>query len=206
MLLEYIRNNYEQGEPIFLQDIIIENVSNASIRQGMKKLVQKGEISRYDQGIYFIPKVSRLKGKPNLAPDVVARYKYIKRRGEVIGYYSGHTLANKLGLSTQVPVKEEMVSNNIAAIVREVKLGGRTYIVRKSSVIIDADNYRVLQLLEILKDIEKYCDDEVSSKDIIVEYIQNNKIKRVEVEKYITAFPIKVYKTIFDMRLDDVFA
>lgn len=206
MLLEYIKNNYEQGEPIFLQDINIENMSNASIRQGIKKLVQKGELARYDQGIYFIPKVSRLKGKSNLAPDVVARYKYIKRRGEIIGYYSGHTFANKLGLSTQVPVKEEMVSNNMAAIVREIELGGRTYIVRKSSVIVDADNYRVLQLLDILKDIEKYSDDEISSKEIIVDYIKKSNITRKEVEKYIAAFPIKVYKTIFDMRLDYVFA
>lgn len=206
MLLEYIKNNYAQGEPIFLQDIYIENMSGASIRQNMKKLVEKGAIARYDQGIYFIPKPSRLKGKTNLAPDVVARYKYISRRGEIIGYYSGHTFANKLGLSTQVPVKEEMVSNNMAAIVREVEVGGRSYIVRKSSVVIDSENYKVLQLLDILKDFENYCDDEISAKGILIDYIKKSNITRDDIEKYITAFPIKVYKTIFDMRLDYVFA
>ena len=206
MLLEYIKNNYAQGEPIFLQDIYIENMSGASIRQNMKKLVEKGAIARYDQGIYFIPKPSRLKGKPNLAPDVVARYKYISRRGEIIGYYSGHTFANKLGLSTQVPVKEEMVSNNMAAVVREVEVGGRSYIVRKSSVVINSENYKVLQLLDILKDFENYCDDEISAKGILIDYIKKSNITRDDIEKYITAFPIKVYKTIFDMRLDCVFA
>ena len=54
------------------------------------------------------------------------------RMGRIMGYYAGHTLANKLGISMQVPVKEEITSNNMAAIVREVSVGDRGYIVRKA--------------------------------------------------------------------------
>ena len=206
MLMDYIVKSYEPGEPIFLQDIQIEAMSAASIRQNMKKLVDTGVIERFDQGVYYIPVKSRLNGKRMLSPEVVARNKYISRKGQVIGYYSGHTLANKLGLSTQVPVKEEIVSNNMAAIVREIEVGGRTFVVRRSPVEISKDNYLILQLLDILKDIDEICDDDCPKQEIIANYIKENKIKRSDVEKYISEFPLKAYKSIFDLRLDYVFA
>lgn len=46
---------------------------------------------------------------------MVARYKYVSRGGKVDGFYSGNTFANQLGISTQVPNKVEIVSNNMAA-------------------------------------------------------------------------------------------
>lgn len=48
--------------------------------------------------------MSRLEGAVALAPDVVARYKYISRMGRIMGYYAGHILANKMG-AAQVPLK-----------------------------------------------------------------------------------------------------
>ena len=125
MLYEYLIDNYNPGEPIFLQDIVIEGMSDANVRQTIKKLTDMGELIRYEQGIYYLPKSSRLKGTTSLAPDTVARYKYISRLGRIMGYYAGHTLANKMGISAQVPLKEEITSNNMAAFVREVSLGDR---------------------------------------------------------------------------------
>ena len=141
-----------------------------------------------------------------LAPDTVARYKYISRMGRIMGYYAGHTLANKLGISMQVPVKEEITSNNMAAIVREVSVGDRVYIVRKAPVEVNRDNHIVLQLLELLKDIEEYSDDEQAARQQIVDYIGRFQITREAVDQYIIYFPLKVYKSIYEMRLENVFA
>lgn len=206
MLLEYLTENYETGEPIFLQDIKITGMSEASIRQGIKKLTETGEVVRYDQGVYFIPKISRLKGTPTLAPDIVARYKYISRMGRIMGYYAGNTLANKMGISMQVPLKEEITSNNIAAIVREVSVGNRMYVVRKAPVEVNADNHVVLQLLELLKVIDEYSDNEQDAKQQVVNYIKKFQITRDAVDQYISYFPLKVYKSIYEMRLENVFA
>jgi len=172
MLFEYIKENYEPGEPIFLQDIKIDGMSDASIRQRIKKLTETGEVIRYEQGIYYIPKMSRLKGTVTLAPDIVARYKYISRMGRIMGYYAGRTLANKMGISTQVPVKEEITSNNMAAIVREVSVGNRVYVVRKAPVEVDESNHIVLQLLELLKGIDEYSDDEQDTRQKVIDYIR----------------------------------
>ena len=206
MLSEYIKEHYEPGEPIFLHDIKIDGVSDANIRQRIGRLTAAGELIRYEQGVYYMPKRSRLKGTAVLAPDTVARYKYISRMGRIMGYYAGHTLANKLGISMQVPVKEEITSNNMAAIVREVSVGDRVYIVRKAPVEVNRANHIVLQLLELLKDIEEYSDDEQAARQQIVDYIGRFQITREAVDQYIIYFPLKVYKSIYEMRLENVFA
>ena len=41
----------------------------------------------------------------------MAKYRYITRRGKVEGYYSGYTSANQVGMTSQVPVTVEIVSN-----------------------------------------------------------------------------------------------
>lgn len=206
MLLDYLKKNYEEGEPIFISDIVIDNMSFESIRQQFKKLTDAERLIRYEQGIYYMPKVTRLKGASTLSPDIVARYKYISRNGKRIGYYSGYTLANMMGISTQVPNKAEIVSNNMAAIVREIRIGNREYIIRKPVIEVNEDNYIVLQLLEVLKSVEEYSDDMHLAKEQICSYISRNKITRDAVDKCISYFPLKTYKSIYEMRLENVFA
>lgn len=62
MLSEYIKENYEPGEPIFLQDIKIDGMSDANIRQKIKKLTEEGEVIRYEQGINIFPEWGALWG------------------------------------------------------------------------------------------------------------------------------------------------
>lgn len=207
MLLDYLVENYEQGEPIFCADIKISEMSEVNLRQQLKKLVDDGKLNRFEQGVYYIPRKNRLKGGIGLSSETVAQCKYVVRKGKRIGYYTGHTLANHLGISTQVPYKEEIVSNNMSAVVREVIVGTKTYLVRKPVVVINEDNYRILQLLDLLKDVEKYSDVEPELiKNRLCSYIRKNQITRNEVDLYIGMFPLKVYKNIFEMRLDYVFA
>ena len=117
MLYEYLCSNYKPNEPIFVADVSLP-VSNVNLRQMFKILCDSGKIRRFDTGVYYIPKESRLKGGVPLGADTVARYKYISRNGRVDGYYSGYTFANQLGVTTQVPYMVEIVSNNASARVR----------------------------------------------------------------------------------------
>ena len=110
MLYEYLCSNYKPNEPIFVADVSLP-VSNVNLRQMFKILCDSGKIRRFDTGVYYIPKESRLKGGVPLGADTVARYKYISRNGRVDGYYSGYTFANQLGVTTQVPYMVEIVSN-----------------------------------------------------------------------------------------------
>lgn len=122
MLYDYLTKHYDEGEPIFTEDICINGMNRPNLLQLIKTLTDNGKIARYEKGIYYIPKKTRLNAIVGPSPETVAKYKYVSRLGKTNGYYSGHTFANIIGLSEQVPMKKEIVTNNAAAIVREVSI------------------------------------------------------------------------------------
>lgn len=81
MLYEYLEENYKPNEPIFVSDVQLP-VSAVNLRKMFKELCDSGKINRFDKGVYYIPKQSRLKGGVPLGADVVARAKYIYRMVE----------------------------------------------------------------------------------------------------------------------------
>ena len=107
----------------------------------------------------------------------------------------------------QVPMKKEIVSNNIAAIVREVPIGKQTFIVRRTNVPITDENVRVLQLLELLKNLDTYLDDDYDeAREKIKNYTLANHITRNEIDKYIRKYPDSTFRYYYEMRLDNVLA
>lgn len=205
MLYEYLIKSYQPNEPIFLCDIDLP-VSNGNLRKMMKDLCDAGKIKRFDIGIYYLPKQSRLKGGVPLSVDTVAKYKYVCRNGNIEEYYSGYTFANMLGITTQVPYTIEIVSNNASAKVREIDLQGRRIILRKSRVPITNENYQILQFLDFLKDASVYSDENDIFENRIRKYIVDENIKKDDVDLYIKHYPDKIYRYIYEMRLYDVFA
>ena len=206
MLLDYLKSHFGPGKPIFTSDAEPLGLSAGNLRQQFKKLVDAGELSRFEPGVYFLPDKNH-EYYP-LSTNMVAEYRYITNGEDVYGYFSGYTFANQLGICLQVPYKEEIVSNNATAIVREVKVGNIPFVVRRSKIPVTRENRNVLQLLDLLKDVEEYtdyeCEDEAP--DLIRRHIIRNKIRRSDIDKYIKNFPLKTYKNIYDLRLTDVFA
>lgn len=206
MLLEYLQKNYKVNEPIFVSNIDLP-VTDTNLRQMFKVLCDSGQIYRYETGIYYMKGNTRLKGGVPLSASKVARYKYIARKDQVNGYYSGYTFANLLGLTTQVPYTIEIVSNGASAKCREVGVKSQKIMLRRPRTQINKENVDVLQLLDLLKDFEQYVDEDmVAATYIISSYIKKIGMKRSDVDKYITLFPDRVYKYIYEMRLYNVFA
>lgn len=134
-----------------------------------------------------------------LSAETVAIHKYIMRKGKRIGYYSGYTLANRMGLSTQVPITEEITSNFAPAQVREITIKNRKYIVRRPVVEITEENAKVLQFLECLKDIEKCAEEELEiCGQILTKYAIENAITKQDIDRFIAEYPIKIYKAIYE--------
>ena len=206
MLLKFLKSKFGPGKPIFTEDAEPLGLSAGNLRQQFKKLVDAGELSRFEPGVYFLP-------DPNheyypISSNMVAEYKYITDGEDIYGYYSGYTFANQLGLCLQVPYKADIVTNNSTAIAREVKVGHTPYYIRRAKIAVTKENRNVLQLLDLLNDVEEYTDYccEEEAPDIIRKHILRNKILRADVDKYIENFPLKTYKYIYDLRLYDVFA
>lgn len=207
MLYEYLKRTYKDGEPIFTEDIKIEGLSRVNLNQQLKTLTDNGLLIRYEKGIYYIPRKTYFRNISGPSSETVAKYKYISRLGKTNGFYSGNTFANMIGISLQVPMKKEIVSNNIAAVIREIPIGKQIFIVRKSCIPVNSDNVRVLQFLELLKNLDRYTDDELSVvREKIAVFVCASHITRREVDLYIRNYPDSIFRNYYEMRLDHVLA
>lgn len=198
-LYTYLKENYEPGEPIFYEDVKFGS-SVDSMRHQFKNFVKKGKLAKFDDGIFFIPKISLLGGNPFISTEKVIVFKYINRKNNVFGYFSGLTFANQIGISYQVPIVKEIVTNESSAIVRKVQLNNRTVEIRKPKVKITNENYKILQLLSLLENFSKYIDCEVDdAKAIIKKYAKENKITKENLFEYSVNFNNRVFKTILSL-------
>lgn len=206
MLWTYILDNYSPGEPIIASDIEI-GLSEVNRRKQFKILADSGKLKRFDNGVYYIPKKSKLGGEVCIPPDVVVEKKYVYRNNKILGYYSGYTFANQIGVSTQVPYIQEIVTNEMGNPIKKLSLGGRTFVIRKSRTQVTEENVKVLQFLDLLKDIEMYAElkgEEI--KECLTNYICNNQITKEMVDIYLPLFPDKIYKSIYETGISNVFA
>ena len=198
MLYGYLIENFKPYEPIFTADIDIDMVGN-SLRPKLKELCDSGKLCRYEAGVYYLPGKMRLKGLTPISASAVARSRYVNRRGKVRGYYSGYTFANQIGLSLQVPYVQEIVTNEASAKVREIDIKGQKFIIRKPKAEVTEENVYTLQFLDFLSDIDKYLDG--SSENILdklEKLIKDEKITKELIDTYISLYPTKVYKNLYE--------
>lgn len=92
-----------------------------AVYQELHRLNKQGVINRIQQGIYYKPKPNRILKGRYLSPDVYKVVKVIaEKNGELIQVHGG-IAANRLNLSTQVPVIEVFYTSGNS---REFKVGG----------------------------------------------------------------------------------
>lgn len=197
-LYEFLHENYGENEPILISEIQIEGMSDANLRQQIKKLADTGKIKRYDAGIYFIPKQTTFKSESMISRDAVIEKKYLKDGDMTCGYISGMMFANQLGLTTQVPAVYEIVTNRATSDYRETSLASVKVILRKPKVTVTKDNYRILQFLDLLKDIDSIAEVEGDGlRQHILSYMKDMTFKFSMLEPYLSYYPDKLYRNMY---------
>ena len=181
MLKAYLMENFGYNEPIFLNDLSVEGLSENAVRQSVKRLVANGFLERYDSGIYYIPKQGGLLGKSYLDPSLVIMRKYVQNKSETYGYITGISFANQLGLTTQMPAIIEVVTNRESTNGRLITIGNQKVRVKKPTVTISDSNVDLLQLLDSIGQAEKYT--ELSMEETIETMISYVKQKRFTKEQ-----------------------
>lgn len=199
MLWSYLQSNYQPNEPIIMSEINITGMSYTNIRRSFTRLTDLGKVKRYDTGIYYIPTQSVLKSGSSLSRDKVIEKKYLVSDNTRIGYFSGCTFANKLGLTTQVPMVQEIVSNRATTESREIELTGAKFILRKPKITITNKNYIVLQFLDLIKDIDTLSEvegNELTKK--LLYYVTLTGITIDSISDLLKLYPDKLYRNLYE--------
>ena len=202
MLYDYLQANYVVNEVIIASDLATSGLPKAVVRRQLKQLTDQGKLRRYDTGIYYLPKKTIFNTEAQPSREAIIEKKYLKNNDEYIGYLSGLSLANQLGLTTQVPVVVEVVSNKASRDYREVKLGNATIILRKPKVDITQRNYRALQFLDLLKDIDALS--ELSKSELqkkLLAFMQRTQLTFAMLEPYIAYYPDKLFRNLYETGL-----
>lgn len=175
-LIDKYVNKYNIGTPIYSKDICEYvmglyytnvNVINEYIHRYEEK---HDDFIRYRKGIYYRA-VKTPFGFSNIDYNKLIHDLYLCNIDQVYGYISGPTLANKIGLTTQIAKEEYIVTNNnrVVSDIDNIKL-------IKPPVVVTRDNYKILQVLDLLLNkYDVYYDCENPNK-VIYNYIIDNDI------------------------------
>lgn len=193
---DYLVKTYGYNEAIMLNEISFGGYSVPWIKKALSKLCEEGKMIRFEKGIYYIP-TDTLLGKSKLDPKKVIIKKYINDGNDKIGYFSGMTFINMLGLSTQMSNTLEIYTNNEPSRVREVPVGNQKVLLRRSRTEINSENSAVMSFLELMNftDASFYDDDK---KKIIKKFIKENGITRKSISEYSPYFPDKAMRTLVE--------
>lgn len=196
MLYDYIVSNYDKDEPIFISEL--PGNSKNYIRQEMKRLVDEGKIERLYNGVFYLPYTTILGTKGKISVDKFVEKKYISYKGSVYGYITGIQLANMYGFTTQNPAYIEVCSNEATTKQRKLDIAGRKVIVYKPLTEITEENRTTLQFLDLMSSIDKYSElsgEELKSK--LREFVNAINVDFTKVKEYISLFPDRVFRNIY---------
>ena len=197
MVIDYIIENYTNGEPIFLDEL--PGNSKDYLRQEMKKLVDEGKLERLYNGVYYLPYLTILGTKGRISVDKYIDKKYLNANGGVSGYVTGLQLANKYGFTTQNPSCYEICSNEATTKQRKQDFDGNTIIVYKPVDIVTERNKTALQFLDLMTNIDKYS--EIKGTELLKKlkkYVKTTGLDFSVVKEYLPFYPDKVYRNIYE--------
>jgi hypothetical protein len=165
-------NGMKDGTTFRYQQLGITPHEYPAAAKAIERLIRQGIIKRATTGVFYKPKQSPF---GELQPREEELLKpYLFEDNKRIAYVTGLGLFNRLGLTTQVPktIKVASKSKRVTARIGQVAVKPVT-----SYVEVNNENYRLLELLDALKDFKTIPD--LDKKSAIT--ILRNKIKALEV-------------------------
>ena len=193
---EHLIGRYGYNEPISVDMIQFKSYSRSWIFKELKKLVDKGEIKRFDVGLYYFPK-KMFFGDSLLDPRKVVERRFITDGSDVYGYISGVSLLNQTGLSTQVPNLIELVTNKETTRVREINIGTQHVRARCARTFITKENVNTLQFLDLMNTVIPN-DLGKNERYMLSKYIKASGVTRFDVMDNLKFFPNRAAKNLMD--------
>lgn len=149
-------NRFPKGYVFTYEDFSIEVKKKEAVIKALNRMVEAGKISKLSKGKYYKPEKTPF---GELQPDQEQVVKdLLEDDGKVIGYLTGYSIYNKLGLTSQVSNIIQIGRNQIRP-----KLKRERYTISfiKQKNIITKQNIPLLQILDSIKYIKKIPDSTI---------------------------------------------
>lgn len=149
---EYI-NKAPVNEPILTTDIynyvlfFAPNLDKARFNLYMQRFEKNREdLKRFQKGIYYKAANTPF-GNTHINKQCIIKAKYLNENNNIIGYETGPSLMNNIGLTTQMPALTYIATNKARyhQVINDLQI-----CIVKPVVFVREENYRYLQFLDIL--------------------------------------------------------
>lgn len=135
------------------EDIIPEVKTKEAVIKSLNRLVQSGRIAKLSKGRYYKPEKTPF--GVLMPPQEQVVKDLLMENGKIVGYLTGLSIYNRLGLTTQVGNTIEVGRNDVRPNFQRERYNIK--IVRQKNII-TKENFPLLQLLDVLRYIKKIPD------------------------------------------------
>ena len=142
-------NAFTEGYVFSYMDIDGPSKNREAIIKALNRLVEKGIIDKLAKGKFYKPTLSEY---GRLGPDLSEIVKdLLEHKGEQIGYLNGHSIFNKLRLTTQLSYTIQIGRNTFKPPIKR-SIYSIQFVLQRN--IITKENIEMLQVLDCLKMIK----------------------------------------------------
>ena len=189
--------------PLLTEDLLslYKDYSRPQAFRFLREAEEEGLLVNVCRGVYYVPKKTPF-GQSAFDVDALMERRYLSYEGETYGVYGGLTLQNAFSLTDQVPNVIEIVSNKEHSRKREVTIGKRRFVLRKSRMEINKDNvyaYMVLELFNSLGDEPL----STSGKRRLVAWLSEKKVRKDDLVRVASSFPSKALRKLVESGVYD---
>ncbi|TYB30973.1 MAG: hypothetical protein FXF47_06490 [Candidatus Mcinerneyibacterium aminivorans] len=151
-VMKYVKDKidgFEDGKVFDYYSFNIDRSKMMALSKALSRLFKSGKIKRLKRGLYYKTKKTKY---GELMPDEKEVLKNILYKNKKrIGYLTGVKLYNRLGLTAQIANEYQIAVNKLK---KDIKMKKVKVNFTKVNAPINEKNYRMLQYLDVLKNIK----------------------------------------------------
>ena len=133
-----------------------------TVNVNMARLEKEGQILRLTRGVYC-RKIKTAFGYYIPDKEILFCRQLLRNENEVIGYETGLSALNRIGLVSQMP-KKRCIATNLHT--KRIPKGMQIEI-RKPLVMVNADNFRYLQIMDVISQLDMAPVDTAKTAEIV---------------------------------------
>lgn len=146
-------NCIPEGTTFKYQQLDIEPDEYSAAAKAIERLIARETIKRVSTGLFYKPKKTVFGELRPKEEELIKPYLFI--HGKRIAYITGTALYNRMGLTTQVPKTIKVASKGMRISISAGSVQAKPV---KSYIDVSDDNYKLLEILDVLKDFLKIPD------------------------------------------------